>query len=179
MQAKHQGGFLSGAKRSERGFSFLEMVIASAVLLVGILSVAQLVPASLKANLYNRMDTMAMTVAQRELDQMLNQPLSVSSFTDKDGYFVNLGAGGSPVYMDNSKAMIDFSAGPVDGFNIQDYFDHSAYDPNGPKFEVRWAVFPITSNAGAVVGRRIIIGCRQTNSGQPMLPVGLDTSVQR
>src|SRR5438270_5593891 len=80
----------------QRGFSILEMILASAILMVGIVSVMQLVPASLRGSLDNRMDTLATVIAQRELDQMLGQPLSVSSFTDKDGHAVSLGGAGSP-----------------------------------------------------------------------------------
>ena len=163
------------------------MVLASGILLVGILSVLQLVPAALKSNLYNRMDTMTTTVAQHELDQMLNQPLSSTSFTDKDGNVISLGGAGStgsPVIMQTnpnfgSTAVIDFSAAPVPGFNVQGYQDqHDPNWPNGPQFELRWAVIPLTSN-GLTIGKRIIIGCRQTNAAQLMLPVNLDTMVQR
>src|SRR5260370_34885917 len=71
------------ARRRQRGFSILEMVLASAILMVGIVSVLQLVPASLQSSVGNRMDTMATAVAQRELDQMLSQPLTVNSFVDQ------------------------------------------------------------------------------------------------
>src|SRR5260370_4246693 len=59
------------------------MVLASAILMVGIVSVLQLVPASLQSSVGNRMDTMATAVAQRELDQMLSQPLTANSFLDQ------------------------------------------------------------------------------------------------
>lgn len=172
---------------NEKGFSLLEMVVASAILLVGVLSVVQLVPASLKSNLYNRMDTMATVIAQHELDLMLNQPLSVNSFQDPPattGNTINLGGtpgwSGSRVVMQGSTAVIDFSQNPaVDGYNIQGYQDtNDPSFPNGPQFELRWAVFT-TMNSGVVVSKRIIIGCRQMNAAQPMLPVTLDTSVQR
>lgn len=169
---------------NEKGFSLLEMIIASAILLVGVLSVVQLVPASLKSNLYNRMDTMATVVAQRELDLMLNQPLSATSFVDPPGSTTVYSLGGtsvtgSPVVMQGSTPVIDFSADRVDGYNIQGYQDlNDPNFPNGPTFELRWAVFT-TKNAGVVIGKRIILGCRQTNAAQPMLPITLDTSVQK
>lgn len=174
---KHQG--------SEEGFSLLEMIIACAILMVGILSVVQLVPVSLRSNLRNRMDTMATVIAQRELDQMLAHvqscpPQGPCSFTDNDGNSISLGGAGStgaPVVMQGATAVIDFSAGPVSGFNIPTYQDRN--DPTGSTFELRWAVFVVNNNNNSVVGWRIILGCRQTNTSQPMLPVSLDTSVQR
>jgi len=157
----------------------LELILASAILMVGIISVVQLVPASLQMNLNNRLDTMATVIAQRELDQMLSQPLTVTAFIDKDGHAVSLGGAGSPgspVTMQGQSAQIDFTADPVDGFQIPEYSDIN--DPSGAKFELRWAVIPELSS-GSVVSKRIIIACRKTNSNQPMLPVNLDSSVEK
>jgi len=171
--------------RKQDGFSVLEMIVASAILMVGIVSVVQLVPASLKNSVGNRMDTMATVVAQRELDQMLSRPLSLPpTFLDKDGNFVSLdgtAATGAAVVMSGQSTIIDFSAGtPPDGFYIPSYVD--PYDPTRASFELRWAVFPQVNNVGTVVGKRIIIGCRRNQNiigGQLFLPVTLDTSVQK
>jgi len=166
------------------GFSVLEMIVASAILMVGIVSVVQLVPASLKNSVGNRMDTLATVVAQRELDQMLSQPLTANTFQDMDGNIISLGGAGSPgaaVVMSGQSAIIDFSAGtPPAGFYIPSYVDIN--DPSHSSFELRWAVFPEVNNLGTVVGRRIVIGCRRNQNivgGQLFLPVTLDTSVQK
>jgi len=159
--------------------------VASAILMVGIVSVVQLVPASLRSSSRNRYDTMATVIAQRELDQILAQPLSATSFQDTDTITINLGGAGTagaPITMYGGMAVIDFSApaGSVpDGYIKSGYQDPNDPNfPNGATFELRWAVITRTNN-GTIMGKRIIIGCRQTNAGQPMLPVNLDTSVQR
>jgi Tfp pilus assembly protein PilV len=173
---------LASSRRKQPGFSLLEMILASSILMVGIASVVQLVPASLNSSVGNRFDTMATVVAQRELDQMLSQPLSVDTFQDEDGNTINLGGVGAPgasVLMSGQSVMIDFSSSttPPTGFS-------STYtNPNDPNasFELRWAVFPQVNN-GAVVGRRIIIGCRRMQglgNDQLLLPVTLDSSVQK
>src|SRR5437879_5153455 len=110
----------------QRGFSILEMVIATAILMVGIISVVQLVPASLQLNSANRFDTMATVIAQRELDQMLTQPLTTIAFTDRDGQTISLGGAnspGAPVITQGQAAQIDFTAAPVAGFSIPSYAD--------------------------------------------------------
>ena len=174
-----------GKRAGQGGFSVLEMLIASVIMLVGIISVVQLVPASLQLNASNRLDTMATVIAQRELDQMLSQPLSLDSFVDKDGQTISLGGAGSPgapVVMQGATAQIDFTAAPVPGFFITNYvpgFSIPNYvDPSGASFELRWAVIPQVSG-GKTISKRIIIGCRQTNASQPLLPINLDSWVQR
>lgn len=167
--------------RKQSGFSILEMILASSILMVGIISVVQLVPASLMSSVGNRLDTMATVVCQRELDQMLSQPLNVDTFQDKDGQSISLGgagAPGAPVLMRGDFAVIHFAAFlPPPGF----YTFYTDPNDSSSSFELRWAVFPQTSN-GVVVGKRIIIGCRRANSGgntQLLLPVSLDSSVQK
>jgi type II secretory pathway pseudopilin PulG len=170
--------------RKQNGFSILEMILASAILMVGIVSVVQLVPASLKSSVGNRMDTMATVVCQRELDQMLSQPLNVNAFLDMNSQTISLGGAGSPgasVLMSGQSVVIDFSPGttPPAGFSAT-----MLTDPNNltsASFELRWAVFPQLNN-GVVAGRRIVIGCRRANGGgdqQLLLPVTLDSSVQK
>jgi|GEM_PF-1545536 len=166
-------------RAGQSGFSILEMVLASAILMVGIISVVQLVPASLQLNANNRLDTMATVIAQRELDQMLSQPLSTNAFLDTEGRTISLGGAGSPgapVIMQGQMAQIDFTAGAVAGFSIPTYVDLN--DPSRATFELRWAVIPQVSG-GKTISKRIIIGCRQTNASQPLLPVNLDSWVQK
>ena len=168
-----------GRNARQQGFSILEMLIASVILMVGIISVVQLVPASLRLNASNRFDTMATVMAQRELDQMLSQPLSTDAFLDKDNNVISLGGPGAPgasVLMDGQTPMIDFSPGsgtPPTGFYL-DVTDQQS----GATFELRWSVIAQMSG-GKTISKRIIIGCRQTNALQPMLPVTLDSWVQK
>jgi prepilin-type N-terminal cleavage/methylation domain-containing protein len=165
----------------QAGFTLIEMMLACAVLMVGIVSVVQLVPASLKTSMNNRLDTMATAIAQRELDQMLSQPLTVTTFQDQDGHSVSLGGAGAPganVVMDGQTAAIDFSSdvsSVPDGFSTF-YIDPG--DPNATSFELRWAVFSEV-NGTRVISRRIIVGCRRANSNTGVFPVTLDSSVQK
>ena len=180
MQSAKTNGDFTSSGRDQNGFSVLEMILASAILMVGIVSVVQLVPASLQSSVANRMDTMATVVAQRELDQMLSQPLTVNTFLDRDGQTINLTSGGAAVVMSGPSVLVDFSAGqPASGFFIPAYIDPN--DPSQSAFELRWAVFPQVNN-GTVVAKRIIIGCRRSQNivgGQLFLPVTLDSSVQK
>jgi len=171
----------SATKVQQAGFTLLEMILASAVLMFGIVSVMQLVPASLKTSVNNRLDTMATVVAQRELDQMLSQPLTSTAFLDADLHSISLGGAGTTganVLMDGQSTTIDFSS---DISTVPAGFSTFYVDLNDPlraTFELRWAVFSEV-NGGTVISRRIIVGCRRMNSNTGVFPVTLDSSVEK
>lgn len=177
-------------KRRQRGFTLLELAIATLILMVGIVGVVQLVPASQQSNFKNRVDTTAMVFAQRELDQMINQPLTSANFTDSDNRVINLGSQtvtntvfGGPVNAAVNPPTISFSsAGAVAGYNYTFYDPNDLTDPESATYEMRWAVISIVS-AGQVVSKRFIVGCRRVGgsgqAGQVMLPAVVDTLVQK
>jgi prepilin-type N-terminal cleavage/methylation domain-containing protein len=185
------------SRSAQRGFSILEMLLATVILLVGLVAVAQLVPASILLNYRNRTDSSALVYAQRELDFMVAQPLTSSSFTDPLGVYCpsgntcNLGNPatpntlvGSPVsvtYSSNSagqnfgQTAIDFIQSTVANYNFL-YQDPT--DPGGTTYDVRWAVI-ITGNSGIVYSKRIILGIRQVNGNGYFQPITLDTTVSK
>jgi prepilin-type N-terminal cleavage/methylation domain-containing protein len=163
----------------QRGFSILEMMLATIILLVGLVAVAQLVPASILINYRNRADSSALVFAQRELDQMLDQPLTVNSFPDALGNTCQLGDPTNPntlqgtnVVIFNSQALIDFSSS-VSGYNFT--FQDPA-DPSGTTYDVRWAVI-ITGNGATAYSKRFILGVRQVGGNGYFQPITLDTLV--
>src|ERR1700686_2634870 len=89
----------------QRGFTLIELMISTVVLLVGVVAVAELVPAAIFLNSRNRSDSSSLVYAQREMDQFLNQPLTGPiTFVDQQGKTCNLGGNtvfntpvGSPV----------------------------------------------------------------------------------
>ena len=183
-------------RKGERGFSILEMMLATIILLVGLVAIAQLVPASILLNYRNRTDSAALVFAQRQLDQMLDQPLnppsSPASFTDAEGNLCYLGdpatpnvRQGSPVvvtYSSNSttgqnfgQALIDFTVAPVANYSFT-YTDPT--DPSGITYDVRWAVI-VTGSNGSASSKRFILGVRQSGGNGYFQPITLDTMVSK
>lgn len=163
----------------QRGFSLTELMIAAVVFLVGIAAVMQLVPAAMQSNLQNRVDTTSVVTAQRELDQMTDQPLSSNFFTDVDGNVCNLGNAatpnvvvGSPLVQVGNFVRIDFAAARVNGYNFQ---FTNPQNPTDGSYDVRWAVIKAVNGAGAVVSKRFIVGAQRRVGPQVLFPVSLDS----
>ena len=180
-----QSSFTS-LREEQRGFSILEVMLATVILLVGLVAIAQLVPASILLNYRNRNDSSAMVFAQRELDGMLDQPMVSNSFTDPNGVYCpiasicNLGNPAQPsqivgnaVVVIQNQTFINFGAAPVDhySFTFQD-----PTDPSGNGYDVRWAVI-ITGNGVNASSKRFIVGVQQQAANGFFLPVTLDTMV--
>lgn len=173
----------------QQGFSILEMLIATVILLVGLVAVAQLVPASVLLNYRNRMNSSALVFAQRQLDVLLDQPLNPpgNSFTDQQGNTYQLGNPAAPngvqgysVVTFNNETVIDFSgptpaAYPTNGYGFT-YQDPA--DPNGTTYDVRWAVV-VTGNGTTAASKRFILGVRQIGGNGYFLPITLDTMVTK
>src|SRR5580700_6949781 len=148
MKNPHDRTKRRGARRNQRGFTLTEVLIAIVILLVGIVAVAQLVPASIGSNSANRNDSSALVFAQREMDQFLLQPLINTAFIesiDTQTFTCNLGdpthpnvVVGSPVVVFYNQLVIDFSQSPVTNYNFT-YSDPN--DPFGVVYDVRWAVY--------------------------------------
>lgn len=182
MQSTNQCG------AGQNGFTILEAMVAAVVLLVGIVAVAKLVPVAVGLDSTNRGDSTSLVIAQREMDALTTQPLTATTFTSPQGLacpaasVCNLGnpaapntVVGSPVVMLGNRPFINYNAATVAGYN----FDYS--DPNDPgqaSYDIRWAVITF-GNGTSTYGRRFIVGVRKMGANGPLLPVALDSMVEK
>lgn len=132
----------------QKGFSILEMMIAVVVLMAGALGVAQLIPYSIGTMTGNRADSTGLVIAQRELEQFLQQPITATTYTNTinndDPCFnvvCNLGSNaafnafqGSPTAVVNGRTIIDFTQARVANYNIT-YRD--GRDPTRSAYDIR------------------------------------------
>jgi prepilin-type N-terminal cleavage/methylation domain-containing protein len=171
----------------QSGFTLMEVLVATVVLLVGMVAVAQLVPISLTINSGNRTGSTALVIEQRMLEQMLDQPLTAATCVppacpDAQAGTWNLGNSaaprtivGSPVTQFNNSPAIDFSAGQVPGYSVT---MADPEDPYGANYDVRWAVVTYV-NGAHVTGRRFLISARQIGGQGYFLPLTLDATVEK
>jgi len=174
----------NGKRRGQQGFTLIELMIAIVVLVVGVVSVAQLVPAAIFLNSRNRSDSSSLVYAQREMDQFVNKAFIPApyTFTDQQGNLnCNVGGGtvfdavvGSPVTAVGGHVAINFTGGKVAGYS------YNYTDPTDPttNYDVRWAVIN-TGTANNVYSRRFILGVQKSGGDTPLPPVTLDTTVSR
>ena len=179
----------TSCRRPERGFSLLEMMLATIILLVGLVAIAQLVPATILLNYRNRTDSSAMVFAQREMDFMVDQPLVSTTFTDPLGVYCPLSTTcylgnstpqnqvqGGPVWVVNNQTLINFS-NPT-GMANWSFTYQDPDDPNGATYDIRWAVI-VTGNGASISSKRFILAIRQVGGSGYFQPVNLDTMVQK
>jgi len=181
----------SKSGNAERGFTLTELLIATAIILVGLVAVAELVPASVMLNSNNRSNSTALVLAQRQLEAMREVPLATTTFSDPLGVLCPSGltcylgdptqAGqvvGSPVTLDSQGTpIIDFAQSTVDGYSFT-YVDPN--DPFGATNDIRWAVITFTNPlTNVATGRRIILGVFRRGMKSPTLPVTLDVMVSK
>jgi prepilin-type N-terminal cleavage/methylation domain-containing protein len=169
-------------QEKHRGFTLIELLVAMLVLMIGLVAVAQLVPMSVRLNSANRDDSTAMAFAQRELDALIEQPMSALTFTDPNGFLCNLGDPtqpkvliGSPVLMINNRPQINYGAPQVPGYSFN-YTD--ANDPYAITYDVRWAVITY-ANGGNPTAKRFILGALRRTNNATFLPLTLDTMVEK
>ena len=175
-------------QRRQHGFTLVEMLIATVIVLVGLVAVAELVPSSVMLNANNRNDGTALVFAQRDLEALREQPMSNTTFSDPLGVTCPLATTcflgpslpgqlvGSPVVLGGSgQPLIDFSAAPVSGYSFS-YIDPN--DPFSAPYDVRWAVIALGSGT-TVTGRRIIVGVFRRGMQTPTLPITLYTLVEK
>lgn len=176
----------------QSGFTLVELLIATVIVLVGLVAVAQLVPVSVMMNSNNRNDGTALVFAQHELEALRGQPLAATTFTDPlgvtcypAGASCSLGEPTPPnqcfgncavVISSSGIALIDFNATPVAGYSF------SYPDPNDPfsaPYDVRWAVYTVLNSNNVVAAKRIIVGVFRRGMKTVSLPITLDTMVEK
>lgn len=172
----------------ESGFTLIEMLMASIIIIIGVVGVAQLVPMSVMLNANNRSDGTALVLAQKQMEALRAFPLTTTTFADATGATCpiattcNVGdptqpgnVVGSPVALLNNLPIIDFTQPLVSGYGFQ-FTDPN--DPYGALNDVRWTVVTSVAN-GVPTGKRIIVGAFRRGMKSPTYPISLDTMVSK
>ena len=165
-------------RRQQGGFTLVELAIASMILIFGVAAVVQLIPLSLQTNLRNRQDTTYVVLAQRMLDLMVNQNVTVTTLVDSTAVFpcgvavcnISGGVPNPPLVGDYrqgctllANSTFNYAAAPVAGYQ---FFFQDPNDPNRTQYDVRWFVITSVRNVGTsvnqVVAKRFVVGVQRS-----------------
>ena len=184
-------------RKTESGFNLVELMVAVMVLMVGVVAVAQMVPAAMRTNLANRYDSTAVVIAQRVMEVLLDQP--INAWTVQADPFepqisgayapqtFNLGnpappgglvpwtISGSnwwPAAYVTATGNIDWTQNPVANYNLQGVVDPT--DATRQPYEVRWAVDTrwglVAGVTPTAVSKRIVVSVRRMDPSSQLVP---------
>ncbi|MFQ5664543.1 MAG: prepilin-type N-terminal cleavage/methylation domain-containing protein [Terriglobia bacterium] len=188
----------------QAGFTLIELLIAIVVLLVGIVAVAELVPAAIRTNFRNRNDSTALIAAQRLLEQMARQDLDAQganciggalppagqySFCDDEGAVIALGqvVAGTVNTQDGcpldapANQQLDFTqpaAACPGGYRVVKQWIWNPTAGTTQRIELRWHVVTMHDN-GVPVRKVFIVGARRGQPGEGFVITNLVTIVGR
>jgi Tfp pilus assembly protein PilV len=194
------------SRRSAAGFTLIELMIAILLLIVGLVAVAQLVPAAIRSNFRNRYDSSGLIAAQRQLELMMAQDMDVGAPLQNGDYFftttlpdgtawvINMGlntssgacpapapsdTGAAAAALPNGTLVIDWNQPQVAGyFNTFTSAERTAAESY--QYESRWRVmtfFECISGFARPVGKRILLSTRGGPPGVAQPPTTLITMV--
>lgn len=138
-EAERSGGHRTAG---EQGFTLIETLIASLVLLFGLVSIASLLGYAAATSYENKMDELATSLAVQKMEQLRGQ--SASTLAD----------GGCSL---DSSGYIDFSQSAVSGYG------QTVANFNRTTFDLRWNV---NTSSGL---RKIVVAARRVNGGNKRL----------
>ena len=153
------------SRNGEQGFSLIELMIASFILGIGVLSVTTMIGTSISRNLSSKNDTVAMAAAELAMEDL------------KTRLFSSLAVGGSTLQSDGRLLFENPSDGSAYG-TVNNYFRNIALtnsDEAGQTvtYQVRWNIAAAFNDGTANRLLRITIGARRLPSNQRLPPVQL------
>src|SRR5262245_30102598 len=128
---------------NQKGFSLIEMMIASMVLLIGVISVGSLIGYAISSNFSSKNNTIATAAAERQMEQL-------RSLT-----FDSLVAGGNTL---DSNGNITFTGSAVSGYSATVSLTDSDQIGKTVSYDVRW-------NVASVNGLKKITVAAQRSGG--------------
>ena len=132
---------------SEIGFSLIELMIASTILLIGITSVMSMVLLALSANYASRIESAALRLSQQKLEELRSLPIDDTKLIGP----------GSPL---DGEGNVDFSASLDAGYSSSTSLTLNRSKNTILDFETRW-------NVGTQGARKIITVATRKSDGSP------------
>ena len=144
----------ASARARHSGFTLLELLIASAVLTVGLLATASLLLLALSSHFSSKLEATALRMTQSTLEELKSLPLNHAGLADST----------ESLTPDHE---IDFSAPSSPSHARTASLTLNSFESNRIEFETRWHVRTFE-------GRKVITGATRATGGRsPFRPVSL------
>jgi Tfp pilus assembly protein PilV len=166
------------ARSSQRGMSMIEMMIASVVLIVGVLGCAILIPLSIGSNFRNKQQSNSTAITQMVMEQILSIPANnstVLTMNDCNGTAMSINTTGSTTGTGASvvNGEIDFGAAAPAGYSML----YTACGTGGRRatYDVRWNIQTPTNFVKLVI---ISAKLRATNAASDRRVFSLPVTIR-
>jgi type II secretory pathway pseudopilin PulG len=158
----------------EGGFSLVEVLVASAVLMTGLIAVAQMFVMSTHKNMDARRVTTTAVLAQQKIEQLRALAwgfdefgLPVSDFSSNITITPPASAGGVGVQASPGNTLTMSTPGYVDYLDAYGaWVGTGAAPPNGAVYVRRWSVEPLPTNPNNTLVFQVLVG-RISPAGPP------------
>lgn len=139
------------AREDARGFSLLEVLVATTILTIGLMSLAQLVTMAVRANHGSRATTFAVVLAQQKMEQLRGLAWSIDSFsqpvTDTTTDVISVPerpSGGTGLSRSPTGALAHNAAGYCDFLDGRgESLGGGTSPPDGTVYIRRWSIEPL------------------------------------
>jgi len=158
----------------EGGFSLVEVLVASAVLMTGLIAVAQMFITSTNANMAARRVTTTAVLAQQKIEQLRALAwgfdefgLPVSDFSSNITVTPPASSGGVGVQASPANTLTTSTPGYVDYLDAYGaWVGTGAAPPNGAIYVRRWSIEPLPTNPNNTLVFQVLVG-RISAAGPP------------
>jgi prepilin-type N-terminal cleavage/methylation domain-containing protein len=169
---------LTESKRVAKGFSLIELVLATSVLAVAVLGALAMIVIGIGRNSGNRMDTTATNVAQTVMEDIASVPANVDAnliITDCQNNNLQITTKVTP-----TAGSIDFTQPATPGYQV----NYVMCGTNGLQatYDVRWRIDTVPNAGGWAKMVTVAVQQPMNNTNSPMLfipPVTLSTVVSQ
>ena len=158
----------------ESGFSLVEVLVAAAVLMTGLIAVAQMFVASTNQNMAARRVTTTAVLAQQKIEQLRALAwgfdefgLPVSDFSSDISVTPPTSSGGVGVQASPANTLTASTPGYVDYLDAYGaWVGTGAAPPNGAIYVRRWSIEPLPTNPNNTLVFQVLVG-RISAAGPP------------
>jgi prepilin-type N-terminal cleavage/methylation domain-containing protein len=169
---KHTQG--NGAPRNPlAGFTLIEMVIAAAILLVGLMAGIALIITAMANDSRSKNDTSATVLAQMTIETIAAVPANATTSmtimdcnpaTSSASHAVNTTGSSSGAGAPLTSGIIDFSQSSVSGYSMIYYGCQASTGDRQTTYDVRWNIKTLTTNTKLItVAAKPIVGSTHAN----------------